>query len=62
MADFKNLQPALKIYQVHSATFEVVFWKIVMTFKTTLRNKEKIQAQIGITQVDHIKVKLLRQH
>jgi hypothetical protein len=60
MADFKNLQPALKIYQVHSA-FESGILKIVTFLKRLYEIKKKIQACKWVSrQVDHIKVKLLQ--
>jgi hypothetical protein len=49
MADFKKLQPALKIYQVHSATFESGILENSDVFKTTLRNKRRYRLANGIT-------------
>jgi hypothetical protein len=49
MADFKNLQPALKIYQVHSATFESGILENSDVLKRLYEIKKDTGLQIGIT-------------
>jgi hypothetical protein len=61
MADFKK-PTTLKIYQVHSATFESGILENSDVLKRLYEIKEDTGLQMVSRQVDHIKVKLLRQH
>jgi hypothetical protein len=62
MAGFKKIQPTLKIYQVHSATFESGILENRDVLKRLYEIKKETGFKLVSLQLEHIKVKLLRQH
>jgi hypothetical protein len=61
MAGFKKTTTHIKIYQVHSATFESGILENRDVLKRLYEIRKQVCKLVSL-QLEHIKVKLLRQH